>query len=114
MELQERINVLIQGAEIAQKKGALSLKDAYFAKLAIDALKNNSSIKDALEILVKVAVSGQKAGVYSLNDAALLYLASDNIESALQPPAPQVPQPAPQPAPQEPEVKVAKKTKKES
>ena len=84
MELKERIDVLKQGAELAQKKGALSLKEAYYAKLAIDALNSNTSVKDALDILVKVAIVGQKAGAYSLNDAALLHLASDNIESVLQ------------------------------
>lgn len=92
MELQERFNVLIQGAEIAQKKGVLSLKEAYYAKLAVDALKNNSSIKDAVNILVKVATVGQKAGAYSLNDAALLHMATDNIESLIQAPQ-QVEQP---------------------
>ena len=117
MELQERINVLTQGAEIAQKKGVLSLKEAYYAKIALDALKNNTSIKEALNILVNVANTGQKGGAYTLNDAALLYLASDNIESIFQ--APQ-PQPAPQPVQQPvqttatPVAEKKPRTKKES
>lgn len=109
MELQERFNVLIQGAEIAQKKGVLSLKEAYYAKLAVDALKNNSSIKDAVGILVKVAIVGQKAGAYSLNDAALLHMASDNIDALLVPKTEDAPVPTTAaPVEQKP------KTKKES
>lgn len=111
MELKERIDVLKQGAELAQKKGALSLKEAYYAKLAIDALNSNTSVKDALDILVKVAIVGQKAGAYSLNDAALLHLASDNIESVLQAAQP-VPTTA-TPVQQKP-VEQKSKSKKES
>ena len=58
MELQERINVLIQGAEIAQKNGALTLDEAYYAKQAVDALKNNVSHKAAIDILIKIASIG--------------------------------------------------------
>ena len=94
MELQERINVLIQGAEIAQKNGALTLDEAYYAKQAVDALKNNVSHKAAFDILIKIAVSSQKKGVYTLRDAYLLYLASDNIDSVIPAPAPVVEQPS--------------------
>ena len=58
MELQERIHVLTQGAEIAQKNGVLTLDEAYYAKQAIDALKKGVSIKEALEILIKIATNG--------------------------------------------------------
>lgn len=113
MELQERINVLIQGAEIAQQKGALSLKEAYYAKIAVDALKNNTSIKEALKILVNVAAVGQKAGAYKLNDAALLYQATDKIDELFQ--QPPVQQPVPTTAePVQEKTAVTKKTKKES
>ena len=116
MELQERINILKQGAEIAQKNGALTLKEAYYTKLALEALKNNPAHKDALNILVGIANTGQKNGVYSLNDASLLYMACDNIEGALA--AATQPQPQPQQAqPVEttatPVEKVKKKTTKE-
>ena len=111
MELQERINVLIQGVEIAQKNGALTLDDAYYAKQAIDVLKSNTLRKDAFEILIKIVTTGQKKGVYTLRDAHLLYLASENYESALVPPQP-APQPVPQPAPQPATTK--RTTKKES
>lgn len=94
MDLQERINVLTQGVELAQKGGVLTLDEAYYAKQAIDALKNNVSLKPALEILLKLVIGAQKKGVYTLRDAYVLYLASDNIDSVI--PAPQ---PAPQPEP---------------
>lgn len=98
MDLQERINVLQQGAEIAQKNGALTLDEAYYAKQAIDALKNNTAHKAAFEILIKTAINAQKKGVYTLRDAYVLYLASENIESVIPVPVPQQPAPQAQPA----------------
>ena len=89
MELQERINVLIQGAELAQKAGVLSLDEAYYAKQAIDALKNGISLKDAFEVLIQVITIGQKKGVYTLRDSSLLYIAVDNYESLIEKPVPQ-------------------------
>ena len=83
MELQERINILKQGAEIAQKNGALTLEEAYYTKQAIDALVNNVSHKAAIDILVKTITTGQQKGVYSLKDSYLLYIALDNIESTI-------------------------------
>ena len=90
MDLQERINVLTQGAELAQKAGALTLDEAYLAKQAIDALKNNTLYKVAFDILIRTAQGAQKKGVYTLRDAHILYLASENYESV-------IPQPQPQP-----------------
>ena len=75
MDLQERINVLTQGAELAQKNGALTLNDAYYAKQAIDALNNNVSHKEAFEILIKIAATGQKKGIYTFEESALIYKA---------------------------------------
>lgn len=83
MELQERINIIKQGAEIAQKNGALTLEEAYYTKQALDALANNVSHKAAIDILAKTITTGQKKGVYSLKDSYLLYVALDNIESAI-------------------------------
>ena len=116
MDLKERINVLTQGAEIAQKNGILTLNEAYQAKLAIDALNNNTQHKAAFDILIKIAVNGQKKGVYTLRDAYVLYLASENIESAIpvpvQQPAPQpAPQPVQQPKPATPPTTVEKKSR---
>ena len=101
MELQERISILTQGAELAQKAGILTLAEASLAKQAIDALNNNVSHKSAFEILIKIALKGQKNGAYTLRDAYFLYLASENIESAV---------PQPEPAPEEKKTR----TKKES
>lgn len=114
MELQERISVLTQSAELAQKSGALTIDEAYYAKQAIDALKKNVSLKEAFEILIEVAKTGQKKGVYTLRDSYLIYLASDNYESVINPP---VVQPAPQPQVQPPQPTQTEKktrTKKES
>ena len=102
MELQERINVLIQGVELAQKAGALSLDESYYAKQAIDALNKGVSLKEAFEVLIQVITIGQKKGVYTLRDSYLLYIAVDNYESLIAPSEPQV------------EQQVKKPTKKES
>ena len=118
MELQERINVLIQGVELAQKAGALSLDEAYYAKQAIDALKKGVSLKEAFEVLIQVITIGQKKGVYTLRDSHLLYLAVDNYEALITPPAPPAPQ-VQQPVQQQvqqpvPQTEVKKVRKKES
>lgn len=114
MELQERISVLVQGVELAQKAGALTLDDAYMAKQAINALNNNLSHKEAFEILIKTVTIGQKKGVYTLRDAYLIYLAADNYESVLPQPRP-APAPAPTTATPQPEPeKRTRTTKKES
>lgn len=94
MDLQERINVLTQGTELAQKAGALTLDEAYLAKQAIDALKNNTLYKAAFDILIRTVQGAQKKGVYTLRDAHVLYLASENYESV-------IPQPQPQPQPRQ-------------
>ena len=116
MELQERVSILTQGAELACKAGVLTLKEASFAQQAIDAFKQNVSHKEAFEILIKIAQKGQKNGAYTLQDAYLLYLASQNYESSIPVPvqAQPVPQPAPQPAPQVVEQPEKKTRKKES
>ena len=90
MDLQERINVLKQGAEIAQRNGVLTLDEAYLAKQALDALKNNVSHKAAFDILIKVAINAQKKGVYTLKDAHYIYMASENIDSVIPEAHPQV------------------------
>ena len=93
MELQERINVLIQGAELAQKNGVLTLDDAYYAKQAIDILKNDVTAKPAYDILIKIANLAQKKGVFSLKDSYFIYLAIENIERVIPVPTQQVSQP---------------------
>ena len=97
MDLQERINIIKQGAEIAQKNGALTLEEAYYTKQALDALTNNVSHKAAIDILAKIITTGQKKGVYSLKDSYLLYVALDNIESTIPVPTPTVDAPQVEP-----------------
>lgn len=112
MELQERIGVLTQGVELAQKKGALTIDDAYYAKQALDALNKNVSLKNAFSIINKIINIGQKAGAYSLRDSYYLYLALDNYESVIS-----IPTPAPANNTEEqPNKKTGdvRKTKKES
>lgn len=105
MDLQERINVLFQGAELAQKAGALTIDDAYIAKKAMDALRNNVAYREAFTILGDIAEKGQKAGVFSLKDAFLLYSAISGYEQVIPNEMPiQEPQPAPQQAPQTPQA----------
>lgn len=119
MELQERINVLFQGAELAQKAGALTIDEAYVTKKAMDALKNGVAYKEAFSILIQIAEKGQKAGVYTLKDAHLLYAAAEGYERVI-PVEQGVPQPAPVPqegltgptgGPGDPGVKAAKPKK---
>lgn len=99
MELQERINIIKQGAEIAQKNGALTLEEAYYTKQALDALTNNVSHKAAIDILTKIITTGQKKGAYSLKDSYLLYIALDNFESSI-PPMPDTTADTPQTEPE--------------
>ena len=114
MELQERINVLTQSAELAQKNGALTLDEAYYAKQAIDVLKNDVTAKPAYEILIKIANLAQKKGVFSLKDACFIYLAIENIESAIPAPAPVQQAPQSVTAPPVSAEKKVTRTKKES
>lgn len=85
MELSERINILRQGAELAQKAGVLSFDEAYFAKSAIDSLSRGENIRTGAEILVKIAEYAQKKGVFTLKDAYFVYLATDGIDALLPP-----------------------------
>jgi hypothetical protein len=114
MELQERVNILTQGVELAQKKGVLSIDDAYLAKLAMDAIKKNTNLKEAMDILIQTVGKGQKNGAYSLKDAHLLYLAAEGYEASIPQPVP--PQPVQQPSPTtaEPVPEKKPRTKKES
>lgn len=100
MELEERIGIIIQGAEIAQKNGALTLDDAYYAKQAVDAFNKNVSLKEAYTILNKTINIGQKKGAYSLRDAYYLYIALEGFEKYIPAPTPVPAAPAPGSAPE--------------
>lgn len=83
MDLSEKLSVLIQGAELAQKHGILSLDDAVIVKNSIDNLKKGVNIHDSVMILTKVVTIGQKKGIYTLKDAYYLYVAVDKLEDIL-------------------------------
>lgn len=91
MELKERLNILVQAAELAQKAGILTLDEASIAKQAIDLINANQGLKAAANALVQVAIQGQRKGAYTLKDAYIIYLATDGINDAFpveQPPVP--------------------------
>lgn len=79
MDLNERFNVLVQGVEIAQKSGVLTLDDAVKAKTAIDSIQRGENLRDGLFKLVEICEFGQKKGVYNLADAHTIFLAADQI-----------------------------------
>lgn len=79
MDLNERFNVLVQGVEIAQKSGALTLDDAVKAKTAIDSIQKGENLREKLSKLVEICEFAQKKGVYNLADAHTIFLAADQI-----------------------------------
>ena len=83
MDLNERFNVLVQGVEIAQKSGVLSLDNAVEAKTCIDKIQKGEDLKESLGLLVKICETTQKGSPYSLQDAHLLFMASDGINTEI-------------------------------
>lgn len=79
MDLNERFNVLVQGVEIAQKSGVLTLDDAAKAKTAIDSIQKGENLRDELFKLSEICEFAQKKGVYNLADAHTIFLAADQI-----------------------------------
>lgn len=79
MDLNERFNVLVQGVEIAQKSGVLTLDDAVKAKTAIDSIQKGENLRDELFKLSEICEFAQKKGVYNLADAHTIFLAADQI-----------------------------------
>ena len=79
MDLNERFNVLVQGVEIAQKSGVLTLDDAAKAKNAIDSIQKGENLSDELFKLTEICEFAQKKGVYNLADAHTIFLAADQI-----------------------------------
>ena len=87
MNLTERLNVLIQAANLSQKSGVFTLDEAFNAKSAINVISTGTLTQDfttAINVLIELAVSSQKKGAYSLKDAHMVYLAIEGIESELQ------------------------------
>lgn len=83
MELNDRISILIQSAELAQKGGLLTLDEACAVKSIIDDLKEGKNLEQ-IQDLMAIAERGQKAGIYSFRDSHYIYLAIENIESVIQ------------------------------
>ncbi len=84
MDLNERFNVLVQGVELAQKKGILSLENAVEAKNAIDTIQNGEKLKESLGSLAAMCEFAQKSGTYNLHDAAFLYSAIDGLDEEIE------------------------------
>lgn len=83
MELQDRLNVLVQSAQLAQNKGILSLEDAVVVKTAIDNIQSNKDIETSIKILIHVAQLAQSKGCYTLKDAHVIYVVIDGILDVL-------------------------------
>ena len=83
MDLNERFNVLVQGVELAQKKGILSLENAVEAKNAIDTIQKGEKLKESLGSLAAMCEFAQKSGTYSLHDAHYIYEAIDGIDAEI-------------------------------
>ena len=84
MDLNERFNVLVQGVELAQKKGILSLENAVEAKNAIDTIQKGEKLKESLGSLAAMCEFAQKSGTYNLHDAAFLYSAIDGLDEEIE------------------------------
>ena len=84
MDLNARFNVLVQGVELAQKKGVLSLENAVEAKAAIDTIQKGEKLKESLGSLAAMCEFAQKSGTYNLHDAAFLYSAIDGLDEEME------------------------------
>ena len=84
MDLNERFNVLVQGVELAQKKGVLSLENAVEAKAAIDTIQKGEKLKESLGSLAAMCEFAQKSGIYNLHDAAFLYSAIEGLDEEIE------------------------------
>lgn len=87
MELNKRLDIIIQAVILSQKKGILTLEDAVNAKNAIDIIsigEMNQNFISAINILIEIIVTSQKKGIYSLKDAYMIYLAIYDIKDVLQ------------------------------
>lgn len=81
MTINDRFNVIKQGAIVAQGKGVLTLDDAVYVKKAIDTFDKNMDA--SVKILSKVIQVAQSKGVYSLKDAYYLFIALDGIDDEI-------------------------------
>ena len=113
MDLGEKLSILIQGCELAQKGGLLTLDEAVTVKRAIDLAKAGKELKTAVDVFNRVVTRAQKNGIYTFKDSYYLYLALDNIDADIN--LAMAPAPAPAPVSQpaaEVEAPPEKKKKK--
>lgn len=83
MDLNERFNVLAQGAMVAQKNGALTLDEAVEVKKHIETIQKGENLKDSLGYLANVCNETQKKGIYTLQDAHFLFMAIDGLDDEI-------------------------------
>lgn len=83
MDLNTRFNVLVQGVEVSQKSGILSLDDAFNAKNAINEITNGENIKENIKILIDICEKAQKNGIFSIQDAHFIYSACEDIDTEI-------------------------------
>lgn len=115
MDLNKRLDIIIQGVELAQSGGVLTLDEASLAKTTIDNIKVGNDIKKNISILTDVIIMAQKKGVYALQDSYFLYLALNGIENAIDnvQPVPIIETPVAEVPPVEKAPQKESKTKKE-
>ena len=85
MDINQRLDVIEQGAELAQKAGVLTLDEAYEAKSALIGIKSKGADMNSINTLIKVLEKGRSNGVYGFQDCYYIYLAINGIESAITP-----------------------------
>ena len=86
MEINNRLKILIQAAQVVQSKGALSLDDAVVVKTSIDNIVKNENVINSVEVLIKTAEIGQSKGCFSLEDAYVIYLSINGLIEELSKP----------------------------
>lgn len=79
MTIQERFKFLIQGVQVAQSKGVLTLDDAVYVKSAINLVEQNENLELAFKILLKTIETAQSCGCYTLKDSYYLYVAQNGL-----------------------------------
>lgn len=85
MTLDSIKDVLIQSAQLAQKKGVFSLDNAVVVKQAIDLVKKEDATEEeitaGINALAQAAELGQAKGAYLLRDAYYIYDAIQSFNS---------------------------------
>lgn len=83
LTLEQRLDVIFQSAEVAQKNGIFSLEEAVLIKTAIDNINSRVDIEESIGVLIKSAETAQKKGAYTLSDAYYIYMSINGIVDLL-------------------------------